>query len=101
MLKVTLKDNSVMEVEEGISVLEVEEGSSVLDVAKKISEGLARQATCAEVDGKVVDLRYELNKDCNLNIFTFENSLEGKKAYWHTSSHILAQAIKRQLNIRS
>ena len=86
MIKVTLKDNSCIEVEEGLSVL---------DVAKKISEGLARMATCAEVDGKVVDLRYILNNDCSLNIFTFENDLEGKKAYWHTTSHILAQAIKR------
>lgn len=86
MIKVTLKDNSVIEVEEGLSVLEV---------AKKISEGLARMATCAEVDGNVVDLRTILNKDCSLNIFTFENDLNGKKAYWHTSSHILAQAIKR------
>lgn len=86
MLKITLKDNSIMEVEEGLSVL---------DVAKKISEGLARMATCAEVDGKVVDLRTILNKDSSLNIFTFDNDLNGKKAYWHTSSHIMSQAIKR------
>ena len=86
MIKITLKDNSVMEVEEGLTVL---------DVSKRISEGLARMATCAEVDGEVVDLRYVLKKDCSLNIFTFENDLEGKKAYWHTTSHILAQAIKR------
>jgi len=86
MIKITLKDNSVMELEEGLSVLEV---------AKKISEGLARMATCAEVDGKVVDLRTVLNKDCSLNIFTFDNDLNGKKAYWHTSSHIMSQAIKR------
>ncbi len=86
MLKIKLKDNSI---------LEVEEGSSVLDVAKKISEGLARMATCAEVDGKVVDLRTVLNKDCSLNIFTFDNDLNGKKAYWHTTSHIMSQAIKR------
>ncbi|MBO4816540.1 MAG: threonine--tRNA ligase [Clostridia bacterium] len=86
MIKIKLKDDSI---------LEVEEGSSVLDVAKKISEGLARMATCAEVDGKVVDLRYILNKDCSLNIFTFDNDLNGKKAYWHTTSHIMSQAIKR------
>ena len=86
MIKIKLKDNSI---------LEVDEGSSVLDVAKKISEGLARQATCAEVDGKVVDLRTILNKDCSLNIFTFDNDLNGKKAYWHTTSHIMSQAIKR------
>ena len=86
MIKITLKDGSVKE---------VEAGKSVFDVAKEISEGLARVATCAVVDGKVVDLRYVLNKDCNLEIHTFESSLEGKKAYWHTSSHIMAQAVKR------
>ena len=87
MLKVTLKDNSI---------LEVEKGTSILEVAKKISEGLARNATCGEVDGEVKDLRYELQEDCNLVIHTFqEEDLEGKKAYWHTTSHIMAQAVKR------
>ena len=87
MLKVTLKDNSS---------IEVEKESSILDVAKKISEGLARNATCGEVDGEVKDLRYELQEDCNLVIHTFqEDDLEGKKAYWHTTSHIMAQAVKR------
>ena len=86
MIKITLKDGSIKE---------VEAGKNVFDVAKEISEGLARVATCAVVDGKVVDLRYVLNKDCNLEIHTFESSLEGKKAYWHTTSHIMAQAIKR------
>lgn len=86
MIKITLKDGSIKE---------VENGKSVYEVAKEISEGLARMATCASVDGKVVDLRYVLNQDCNLEIHTFESSLEGKKAYWHTTSHIMAQAIKR------
>ena len=87
MLKVTLKDNSE---------IEVEKGTSILDVAKKISEGLARNATCGEVNGEVKDLRYELQEDCNLVIHTFqEEDLEGKKAYWHTTSHIMAQAVKR------
>ena len=87
MLKVTLKDGAI---------LEVEKGSSILEVAKQISEGLARNATCGEVDGKVKDLRYELQEDCNLVIHTFqEEDLEGKKAYWHTTSHIMAQAVKR------
>ncbi len=87
MLKVTLKDNSE---------IEVEKGTSILEVAKKISEGLARNATCGEVDGEVKDLRYELQEDCNLVIHTFqEDDLEGKKAYWHTTSHIMAQAVKR------
>ncbi len=87
MIKVSLKDGSI---------LEIEKGSSILEVAKKISEGLARNATCGEVDGKVKDLRYALQQDCNLVIHTFQNDdLEGKKAYWHTTSHIMAQAVKR------
>ena len=86
MIKIKLKDNSELEVEEGLSVIEI---------AKKISEGLARMATCAEIDGEVVDLRTIVENDCSLNILTFESSLNGKKAYWHTTSHIMAQAIKR------
>lgn len=86
MIKVELKDGSV---------LEVEQGSSVLDVAKKISEGLARMATAGSVNGEVKDLRFKLEEDCTLVIHTFEGSEAGKKAYWHTTSHIMAQAIKR------
>ena len=86
MIKITLKDESV---------IEVEKGTAIIDVAKEISEGLARVATCGTVDGKVKDLRYKLNEDCKLNIETFDSSLDGKKTYWHTSSHIMAQAIKR------
>ncbi len=86
MIRITLKDGSSIEVEKGVSILEV---------AKKISEGLARVATCATVNGEIKDLRFILEEDCKLNIHTFESSLEGKKAYWHTTSHIMAQAIKR------
>lgn len=87
MIKVTLKDGSI---------LEIKKGASILDVAKKISEGLARIATCGEINGEIKDLRYELSEDCNLVIHTFsDDDLEGKKAYWHTSSHIMAQAVKR------
>ena len=86
MIKITLKDGSNME---------VEQGTTILEVAKKISEGLARMATCGKVNGEVRDLRYKLEEDCELTIETFESSLDGKKAYWHTSSHILAQAVKR------
>ena len=86
MVKVELKDGSL---------LEVEQGSSVIDVAKKISEGLARVATAGRVNGKVVDLRFELNEDSKLEILTFDSDLDGKKAYWHTTSHIMAQAVKR------
>ncbi len=85
MIKVTLKDGSVKE---------VEVGSSLLELAKQISEGLARIAMAGMVDGEVKDLRYQLEKDCNVSILTFDDEA-GKKAYWHTTSHILAQAVKR------
>ena len=86
MIKIMLKDGSSMDIEEGMSIL---------DVAKKISDGLARVATCGEVDGEIKDLRYILDKDCSLTIHTFDSGLDGKKAYWHTTSHIMAQAVKR------
>ena len=86
MIKVELKDGSI---------LEVEQSSSVMDVAKKISEGLARMATAGRVNGEVVDIRFELKEDCKLEILTFDSDLDGKKAYWHTTSHIMAQSVKR------
>ena len=86
MIKITLKDGSIKEFEDKISIL---------DLAKNISEGLARVATCARVNGKVEDLRYIIDKDAVVEILTFDNDLEGKKAYWHTTSHIMAQAVKR------
>lgn len=87
MIKVTLKDGNI---------LEIEKGSSILEVAKKISEGLARNTTCGEVNGEIKDLRYKLQEDCNLVLHTFkDDDLDGKKAYWHTTSHIMAQAVKR------
>lgn len=85
MIEITLKDGSKKEIYESITVLEF---------AKSISEGLARNATCAEVDGEIVDLRHVIDKNCTVNILTF-NDNDGKKAFWHTSSHILAQAVKR------
>ena len=86
MIKITLKDGSVKEVESGMSILEI---------AKGISEGLARVATAGKVNGEVKDLRTVINEDCSLEILTFESDLDGKKAYWHTTSHIMAQAVKR------
>ena len=87
MIKITLKDGSN---------IEIEKGSSILDVAKKISEGLARNMTCGEVNGEIKDLRTTLNENCSLIIHTFsDEDIEGKKAYWHTTSHIMAQAVKR------
>ncbi|WP_308779832.1 threonine--tRNA ligase [uncultured Clostridium sp.] len=85
MIKITLKDGSVKEFEAGISVL---------DIAKSISEGLARNAYCGIVNGKVVDLRYTVNEDSDLAICTFD-SQEGKDAVRHSISHVLAYAVKR------
>ena len=85
MIKITLKDGSIKEVEAGISVL---------DIAKSISEGLARNACCGIVNGKVVDLRHTVNEDSELAICTFD-SQEGKDALRHSVSHVLAYAVKR------
>lgn len=76
------------------SKLEFENKKSVLEIANGISEGLARMACCASVNGEVVDLRKEIEEDVELNIYTF-NDDEGKKAFRHTASHIMAQAVKR------
>lgn len=85
MVKLTLKDGSVME---------VAKGTSILEVAKGISEGLARVALVGKVNELVKDLEYKLEEDCSLSILNF-NDDEGKNAFRHTSSHILAQAVKR------
>lgn len=84
-MKITLKDGSVKEYAEAMSVI---------DIAKDISEGLARMACAGEVDGKVVDLREVVDRDCELSILTF-NDEKGKAAYRHTTSHVLAEAVKR------
>lgn len=84
-VKITLKDGSVRE---------VNQGTTVYEIAKEISEGLARVAVGGEVNGQVVDLRYPIEADCELNILRFEDE-GGKESFWHTTSHILAQAVKR------
>ncbi|MDE5781273.1 MAG: threonine--tRNA ligase, partial [Lachnospiraceae bacterium] len=83
-MKITLKDGSVKEYGQAMSVY---------DIAKDISEGLARNACAGQVDGKTVDLRTIIDKDCSLNILTF-NDEEGKAAYRHTASHVMAEAVK-------
>lgn len=85
MIKITLKDGSVKEYNNGVTIKEV---------AEDISQGLLRVALAGEVDGKVKDLRYALDKDVSLNILTF-NDEGGRLAYRHTTSHIMAQAVKR------
>ena len=83
-MKITLKDGSVKEYADSMSII---------DIAKDISEGLARMACAGEVNGKVVDLRTIIDKDCELSILTFHDEA-GKAAYRHTTSHVLAEAVK-------
>ena len=83
-MKITLKDGSAKEYSQAMSVI---------DIATDISEGLARMACAGEVDGKVVDLRTMIDRDCELNILTFHDEA-GKKTFRHTASHVLAQAVK-------
>ena len=73
---------------------EFESGITVAEIAKSIGMGLYKAACAGKIDGKVVDLRTPVTGDCKLEILTFESE-EGKKAYWHTTSHIMAQAVKR------
>lgn len=84
-MKVTLKDGSSKEYSQPMPII---------DIAKDISEGLARVACAAELDGRVVDLRTVVEGEHTLNILTFDSD-EGKAAYRHTASHVLAQAVKR------
>ena len=84
-MKITLKDGSVKEYDHAMSVI---------DIASDISEGLARNACAGEIDGEVVDLRTTVDKDCSLSILTVSDPA-GLAAYRHTTSHILAQAVKR------
>ena len=85
IMKITLKDGSVKE---------YAESRSVYDIAQDISEGLARAACCAKVDGEAVDLRTVVEQDCRLEICTAKDP-EGLAALRHTTSHVLAEAVKR------
>ncbi len=84
MIKVSLKDGLVKEFEAGVSAAEV---------AKSLGMGLYKAATCAKLDGEVVDLRTPLEQDCTLEILTFADK-EGKHAFWHTGAHVMAQAVQ-------
>lgn len=83
-MKITLKDGSIMEFEGSVTVAEV---------AKAISEGLFRNAVCGKVNGELVDLSYVIDNDCELSIITLKDK-EGLDVYRHTTSHVLAQAVK-------
>ena len=84
-MKITLKGDVIKEFENGMSAYEI---------AREISGGLARAACAAKIDGKVCDLRTTIDKDSTLDILTFDDE-DGRKAFRHTASHILAQAVKR------
>lgn len=85
MINVELKGGTVKEFESGVTPAEI---------AKSIGMGLYKSVCCARVDGNVVDLRTPITKDCRVDLLTFDEP-DGKKAFWHTASHILAQAVKR------
>ena len=85
MIKVELKGGVVKEFDSNITPAEI---------AKSIGAGLYKSVCCAKVNGEVVDLRTELTSDCKLELLTFDEP-DGKKAFWHTASHVLAQAVKR------
>lgn len=85
MVKVTLKDDVVKE---------FQSGTTVMEIAKSIGMGLYKAACLAKIDGETCDLRTPVTKDCHVEILTFDDE-DGKKAFWHTTSHILAQAVKR------
>ena len=84
-MKITLKDGSV---------LEYSEAKSAADITKDISMGLFRNACCCKINGEVKDLRTVISNDCSLEILTFDDE-DGKRAFNHTASHIMAQAVKR------
>ena len=85
MLKLTLKDGSIRE---------AEENQSAAEVVKGIGMGLYKAACCVKIDGEVCDLRTVLTKDCTFEVLTFDDE-DGKRTFWHTASHVLAQAVKR------
>ena len=68
-------------------------GSTPMDVALSISEGLARNVLAAKIDDKVVDAATPFNKDSNLALLTW-NDTDGKQTYWHSSAHLLAEALE-------
>ena len=84
MIKITLPDGSVRE---------VEKGTTAMDVAKSISEGLARNVLSAKVNGEVWDSMRPINDDSTLQLLTWKDN-EGKKTFWHSSAHLMAEALE-------
>jgi threonyl-tRNA synthetase len=85
MIKLTLKDGSIRE---------IDGAASAAEIVKGIGAGLYKAACAVKIDGKVCDLRTVIDNDCTFEVLTFDSE-EGKKTFRHTASHILAQAVKR------
>lgn len=85
MLKVSLKNDSAKE---------VNKGTTLFEVAKSLGGDLYKKVCVAKVDGKIADLKSHIEKDCSVEFLTFDSE-EGSKAYWHTTAHVLAQAMSR------
>jgi threonyl-tRNA synthetase len=84
MIKITLPDNSVRE---------VAKGTTAMEIARSISEGLARNVLSAKVNGEVIDATRPINEDATLQLLTW-NDTEGKSTMWHSSAHLMAEAIE-------
>lgn len=85
MLKITLKNGSVRD---------VNSGTTLFEIAKSLGGSLYKEVCIAKVDGELKDLKYQVEKDCSVEFLTFDSE-DGKKTYWHTTSHIMAQAVCR------
>lgn len=85
MIKLTLKDGSIRE---------IESAQPACEIIKGIGMGLYKASCCVKINGEVKDLRTVIDSDCEFEVMTFD-SIDGKKTFWHTASHILAQAVKR------
>jgi threonyl-tRNA synthetase len=84
MINITLPDGKVLKSEKGTNAFEIE---------RTISEGLARNVLSATINNEVWDINRPITKDCNLKLHTF-NDIEGKKCFWHSSAHLMAEALE-------
>jgi threonyl-tRNA synthetase len=84
MINITLPDGKV---------LKSEKGTNAFEIARTISEGLARNVLSATINNEVWDINRPITKDCNLKLHTF-NDIEGKKCFWHSSAHLMAEALE-------
>ena len=84
MIKITFPDGNIRE---------YEKGATALDIAKSISEGLARNVVATKVNGEVWDAHRPIHQDATLQILTW-NDQEGKKTFWHSSAHLMAEALE-------